>query len=240
VKEISMDRWLRRAAAVAMVGWAYFGAVEAHAQEPPSAPPAVQKLGPNRLRIGEIQIDTARREVSVAGKVNDVMMLEWMANTRGGMKAYESFVTVEADAISFNTALILIGLDKSRSKPPTRHFDPATPVGDPVEITIEWTAGGQRKRIPMDQVLWDREKNEVPPSSGWVYTGSQILDGGTFWADVDGVLIGFVHSPAPVIEQVSGVGVGRFGKIVPNPNIGLPPETPVTLIVRNLTPAPKR
>ncbi len=77
-----------------------------HAQEPAPAPPTVQKLGPNRLRIGEIQIDTARREVSVPGKVNDVKMLEWIANTRGGMKAYESLVTVESDAITFNAAPI--------------------------------------------------------------------------------------------------------------------------------------
>ena len=235
-----MGRWLRRAAGVAVVWSASFGAPDAQAQEPAPAPPTVQKLGPNRLRIGEIQIDTARREVSVPGKVNDVKMLEWIANTRGGMKAYESLVTVESDAITFNAALILIGFDKARSRVPTMHFDPVPPAGDPAEITLEWTSGGQRKRIPIEQVLWDREKNEVPPSSGWVYTGSQILDGGGFWADADGVLIGFVHSPAPVIEQIGGVGVGRFGFIVPNPNIGLPPETPVTLIIRNLTPAPKR
>ncbi len=54
------------------------------------------------------------------------------------------------------------------------HFDPVPPAGDPAEITLEWTSGGQRKRIPIEQVLWDREKNEVPPSSGWVYTGSRF------------------------------------------------------------------
>ena len=235
-----MRQGMIRTAFVAALWAAAGGAAPAQAQQPPAALPAIQKLGPNLFRLGEMQIDTAKREVSVPGKVNDVMMLEWMANTRNGVKAYESFVTVEADAIAFNAALLLIGFDKSRSRVPVMHFDPVPPAGDPVEITLEWTSAGQRKRIPIDQVLWDREKNEVPPSSGWVYTGSTVLDGGGFWADADGVLIGFVHSPAPVIEQVGGVGVGRFGFIVPNPNIGLPPNTPVTLIVRNLTPAPRR
>ena len=42
-------------------------------QQSPAKPQApVQRLGPNLLRIGNVQIDTAKREVSVAGVVNEV------------------------------------------------------------------------------------------------------------------------------------------------------------------------
>ena len=58
-----------------------------------------------------------RSELTVAGTVNpDVRTLEFIANARDGIKAYETAVTLDTDAITFNAALLLIGLDKSRSK----------------------------------------------------------------------------------------------------------------------------
>src|SRR4051794_35997057 len=102
-------------------------------------PPSVEKLGDNLYRLGSVRVDTARGEVSVAGTVNrDVTTLEFIANTRGGMKAYESALTLDTDAVTFNTALILIGLNRTRARnAPTAHFDPATPEGDQVEIYLE-------------------------------------------------------------------------------------------------------
>jgi hypothetical protein len=64
-----------------------------------------------------------------------------------------------------------------------------------------------------------------------VYTGSTFHDG-RYLAEVDGALIGFVHSPSPIIEQVGGAGVSRFGRIVMNPRLGLEPNTPVVLTVK--------
>src|SRR3954470_3995390 len=99
-------------------------------------PPTVEKLGDNLYRIGNIRVDTSRSEISVPGTINrDVTTLEFIANTRGGLKAYESALSLDTDAITFNTALILIGLNRTRARnTPTAHFDPATPDGDQVEI----------------------------------------------------------------------------------------------------------
>jgi hypothetical protein len=78
-----------------------------------------------------------------------------------------------------------------------------------------------------------------------VYTGSTFVPEGPtqkstrYVADIDGVLIGFVHSPAPIIESVAGAGVRRYGLIVLNPNLGLEPDTPVVLTVKALGAAPK-
>src|SRR5918994_4180336 len=80
------------------------------AQRPPAQQaqtPPVQKLGDNLYRIGMLRVDTAKREVSAPATVNDVMTLEFAANTRGGLKAYESAITVQSDAITFNAALLL-------------------------------------------------------------------------------------------------------------------------------------
>ena len=106
-------------------------AVALGAQAAPEKPAPVEKLGPNSYRIGRMRIDTAKREVVVPGTVNPVSVLEFVANTPQGVKAYESAFTLDTSAISFNAALLLIGLDPSRARPSQVQFDPAPPSGDP-------------------------------------------------------------------------------------------------------------
>src|ERR1700722_9132129 len=98
-------------------------------EEIPTTPSAVSKLGPGLFRIGEIKVDTTKREASAPGKVNAVQTLEFVANTLGGMKAYESALTIDTNAITFNAAMLMIGLEKEHAKVPTRHFDPIPPEG---------------------------------------------------------------------------------------------------------------
>jgi hypothetical protein len=204
--------------------------VGGQAPKPPG--PSVQKLGATEYRIGQIQVDTAKREISVPGTANEVLVLEFVANTRDGMKAYESALTLDTDAVSFNTALLLIGLDRSRSRVPEQNFDPIAPAGDRVEMVVEWTRGTERVRVGAEQLLFDKESGQPAKGGPWVYTGSGFLPDGQYLAEVYGALIGFVHSPIPIIEQVGGVGVRRYGSIVTNPNLGLEPNTAVTLTIR--------
>ena len=209
-------------------------AAVAQAQPPPPKPaPAVEKLGKDLYRIGAIRINTAQRELTVSGRVNETFVLEFVANALDGQKAYESAITLDTDAVAFNAALLLIGLDRSRARVPVRHFDPEPPQGDEVALHVEWTRGAERARVPIEELLYDKEKGQTVPSTAWVYTGSTFFDG-RYMAELDGTLIGFVHSPSPIIEQVGGAGVGRFGRIVLNPNLGLAPNTAVTLTVKAL------
>jgi hypothetical protein len=72
-----------------------------------------------------------------------------------------------------------------------------------------------------------------------VYTGSQFIPGSNMYAaQLDGVLIGFVHSPAPVIENPRAGAVSAFGSVVLNREL-IAPGTPVTLIVKAL-PLPRK
>jgi hypothetical protein len=204
---------------------------------PPQAPPqaAIEKLGQNLFRVGAIRVDTAKRELSVTGKVNgNVTTLEFVANTQGGLKAYESAIELDTNAIFFNTACILIGLDRARSVLPLMHFDRRAPEGDPVDVTVSWQENGRTRQVNAEQLLYDRENKRVITNSRWVYTGSMILDNGMFLADAEGALIGFVHTPAPIIENVSGDAVNRYGSIVMNEELGLKPGTVITLTVKAL------
>jgi hypothetical protein len=91
--------------------------------------------------------------------------------------------------------------------------------------------------VPVEELLFDRQVGKTVPPGQWVYTGSAFLPDGRFWAEADGILIGFVHSPAPVIESVSGIGVNRYGAVVLNPNLGLSPGLDVTLTVKAVGPS---
>jgi hypothetical protein len=199
--------------------------------------PSIEKTGPSTYRIGKLNVDTARKEIVAPGYVNEVMVLEFVANTRDGFKGYESALTIDTNAITFNTALLLIGLDPANARVPTEHFDPRPPTGDPVEVSVEWIANGESKRVPIEQLLFDRRTETTIPPSPWVYTGSTFIDLGThreFMAEMDGVLIGFVHSPAPLIENTGAGAVNGYGAVVLNPNLGLKPGQAVTMIVRAL------
>ncbi len=228
------NRCLLTACAVWIAGATVFG--EPQDPAPPPATPRIEKLGPNRLRIGRVQVDVATREVAVTGHVNDVQFLEWVANTTNGLKAYESAITADTDAITFNTALLLIGLDKAHARVPTQHFDPEPPRGDPVEIFIEFGEATKRRRVRIEQLLLDKRTNTTLPEGPWVYTGSTLFPDGGYMAQLDGVLIGFVHSPAPIIENPGAGAVGAFGSLVLNKEL-VAPGTDVTLIVKALAAA---
>jgi hypothetical protein len=200
-------------------------------------PPAIERIGPNLFRIGSIRVDVARREISVAGTVNpDVRTLEFIANGRGGLRAYETAVTVDTDGITFNAALLLIGLNRSRARNvPKSHFDPAVAEGDAVEIFLE-CPGNQCERMPAERLMYDVDAKQTAASGKWVYTGSAFLSDGRYMAQVDGTLVSFVHDPASIIEYATGAGLNRYGRIVFNPNLGLAQGTAVTLAIRAARP----
>src|SRR5579883_2674457 len=195
----------------------------ASASSDAKAPDPIERLSDTVLRIGAIRVDTAKREASIPGRVNNTTVLEFIANTQRGFRAYESAFELETNGISFNLAMIMIGLDKANAVPSTRHFDPNPPGGDPVEVWVEWKAGKETKRVRAEELLWDKEKNERFTQNPWVYTGSVVLPDGRYLADQDAVLIGFVHDPASIIEWTGKNGVGRFGYIQIDPKIGLNP-----------------
>ena len=228
--------------------------VVADAQSPfPAAPspkpsqPAIEKLADGAVRLGPIRVDTAKRELSVAGSINDVTILEFVANTKNGQKAYESAITIDTDAITFNAALLLIGLDPKRAVVPTRHFDPTPPEGDPIDIFVDAVirtplAPPTTRRLRVEELLFDQRTGKTIPEGPWVYTGSGFVDdpnGRRYLADLDGVLIGFVHSPAPVIENPRAGAVDGYGSIVLNRALGLVPGSPITLTIKALPRSPK-
>jgi hypothetical protein len=205
---------------------------------PPKAAAPVERLGPTTMRVGNVQIDTAKKEVSVRGAVNDVTTLEFIACTKGGFKAYESALELETTGIDFNLALILIGLDSSRAVVPKFHLQPQPPQGDPVEIWVEWDENGKPRRVRAEQLVYNDTLKQTLSEGPWVYTGSVFSkESNAYLADLEGALIGFVHSPAPIIDSPRAMSPGQYGSNRINPSLNLKPGTSVTLTVRAVTTA---
>jgi hypothetical protein len=194
---------------------------------------AVEKIRNGVFRIGKIEIDTLKHELRVPASINpNVTTLEFVANAIRGQKAYESAMTIDADAIQFNTAMLLLGVDPAHARVPRYHFDTMPPAGDPLELFVEWTSGGA-KRIRVEQLLYDERAKTTLREGPWVYTGSTTVNG-NFMAEMDGVLIGFVHSPSPIIENPRPGASGAYGSVVFNTGLGLAAGAKVTLVVQSL------
>lgn len=195
------------------------------------------QLSATTFAMGQVRIDVAKREVLVPGRLNAAATLEFVANSTGGVKAYESAMTLDASAIAFNTALLLIGLDPARARVPREQFDPVPPKGDPVELTVTLTIGGKERRIPVEELIFDSRTQTTLPPGPWVYTGSTFVQSGAkrhLLAELDGVLIGLMHGPQALIDNPRNDAMGGFGYVMLNPRLGLPDEARLTLTVRAL------
>ena len=192
---------------------------------------AIEDLGNQQYRIGPIQIDKKNKQFSVTGKIYRLLSpLEFLAASKGGQKRYESMIELDSSAHEFNLACILIGLDAKNAKPPKMHFDENSTMGDKVDITIEWQAAGKKISATPEQLL--SGKGLKLKNANWNYTGSLLVPGGEFMAEVDGTIIGFVHDPSSIIEHQEGLGLGQYGLIGAS-KLAPPVGTRVTLSIRN-------
>ncbi len=209
------------------------------APPPPSVPaqPVIKDLGNQRYRIGAILVDKAQQTFRVEGRLLRLEPpLEFLAVRKGGMKAYESLLELDSDAIEFNLACILIGLDEKKGKAPSFHFSPEPVEGTPVAIWVSWEADGKTVRMPAAKLLLQGDK--LIDSDAWVYTGSIFAADGTYLAQQDGTLVGFVHNPASIIEHREGIALGNYGDVLPRVSVLPAVGTPVTLEVRRLKTSP--
>ena len=185
------------------------------------------------MRVGNILIDTARKELSVAGVVNNAPVLEFLANTKGGWKGYESALELETNAVNFNVACLLIGLDPVGAVVARQQFDEQPPQGHPVELFAEWDEGGKRRRIRAEQLIYNRRTKQTLAEGPWVYTGSVFYENNQYLAETEGTLIGFMHTTAPIIESPRTF-IGSYGDSMINPELNLKPGATITLVVRAL------
>ena len=207
--------------------------VQAAVADPASsrAQPPVKDLGNGKYRIGAIELDKTNLRFTIPGTILDIadQPLEYIAVTKGGLKAYESLLELQANAYEFNLACILIRLDNKNARLPEFHFDPKPVPGDQVKITIQWMQGEASKSVGAEQIVL--EGGKLVESKRWSYTGSTFDPDNRYLAEMAGTLIGFVHDPSSIIEHQDGLGLGQYGEVLANHAILPPPGTAVYLTV---------
>jgi len=187
----------------------------------------IRELGNDRYQVGNIVIDKANSTFTVPGKVlRTEGPLEYLAVKPGGLKEYESLLQLDASAIEFNIACILIGLTTDNVRLPRYQFDQEEVIGPPVRITAHWERGGKRYDVPIAKLLYQGGKPIV--SDRWRYTGSYRDTGPDrqYMAELSGSLISFVHDPDSIIDHQFGAGIGNYGSMSGNtellPELGMP------------------
>ncbi len=193
----------------------------------------LKNLDDGRIQLGNIIVDREKKEVIVKGRVNmNKGVIEYIACTKGGNKSYESILEMETDAKTFNLSMIFLGLDPTKGKACAFHFDPNPPQGDSVEISIRWNSDEGEKTIMAHELIHDMKTDKTFPASHWIYTGSVFLRNRVYLADRAGVLVGFVHDPAPVIECSQPISQDSFGSLVVNSAILPEVGTKIQMIIK--------
>ncbi len=223
---------------IKIMGYVAIGAVVAAAPAaaqpsahtvPKAEKPAVERLDDGRLRVGTIVVDKAARRFEVPARVNrHEPPLEYLAVSKGGYKAYEALLELNASAIEFNLACILIGLDAEGARLPRYQFDTEPVTGKQVSIEARWTVDGEPVTAPAAALM---TVNDKPARGPWVYIGSRTLGDGTYEAQQIGAVIGFVHDPASVLEHPTGLGIGDYGAVAANTALAPPVDATVLLTV---------
>lgn len=188
---------------------------------------------PESARLGNIELDRQARSFRVPGTLARLdPPLEYLAVSRGGIKAYESLLELDVGGAELNAACILVGMEAIAGGQPEFQFDPDAIEGSPVGLAIGWEGETGPVEVPAGRLLSSegREVGEQP----WAYIGSQFAPDGRYLAQDSGTLIGFVHDPISVIEHRDGLGIGAYGSVGGNAALAPPPGTRVWLRVTNL------
>lgn len=215
----------RRGMLAALACSAAFGHRVARAQASAPRMPEMKALGDERYQVGRIVVDKPARSFTVPGRIQALdKPLEYLATSRGGRKAYEALLELDASGTEFNLACILIGLERDPNVPAWKPLSVAGQVGQRVALWLTWADGGRRRRVSAAEALLNAETAAKANAVEWAYTGSfTSTDGSQLAADVTGSLISFVKKDlSGVIEAASDISLGPYGSV--RGSTMLPPE----------------
>ncbi len=213
---------------------AFVAVADAEEAGPNGNEPAIEDLGNQQYRVGNIAVDKRAAEFTVKGIILNLdQPLEYIAVKTDGYKGYESLLELATTAVEFQLACILIGLDDSEASKPRFQFDENPVTGQAIAISIRWEESGEEKVVSAQDAI--SSKTGRLADGEWIYIGSRMspMDG-SLLADFSGTLIGFVHDPLSIIEHSIGTGTGSYGFVTGNEDL-LPAEgSEITVIVKRV------
>lgn len=146
----------------------------------------IEKIGPDRYRIGTLTIDARKREIRFPGEVNmREGVVELLACTKDG-KRHESVLVADLRPLHLHLALLL--LDATPGRNPGVKYEEGAPQlrtapGDRVAIFVTWKAPGAKEGEPApartfraEDLLLDVRTGKPMPETRWVFQGSCMVE----------------------------------------------------------------
>ena len=205
---------------------------------------SVRVVAPGVLEIDGVRIVKKDNQIEIPCKLALTRgLLEYLLVARSG-KAYESLLSTDAQPVSIQLALLLLGLNGT-NHPLSRQGDPAKPQGDPVIISVQWKEKGQLKSEPIEKwvmVVAQGGSRMMPPSgpklqgktmdpTNWTFTGSMFGQDGAFMAQVEKSIVAIYHDPVALIDNPLDEGGNNRVWFV-NEGKTPPVGTEVTVIIK--------
>jgi len=165
------------------------------------APLKFERQEDGTIRLGEIVVDPAARQVRFPAEVNTVSEhLEYLIVTKLGNKTHEALLRTEVSPLHLQAVLVLLkfrpsvdGLLEHVGAVPAE--DGGEEVGEDEEegsnglaiyVRLAGEEGGEADLIPVRDWLIDLEKQGPLAGERWLFTGSEPVEG-RFGALIDGV-----------------------------------------------------
>jgi hypothetical protein len=158
---------------------------------------AQKEVAPGIFELGKVRIDKQKRTIQFPAVVN---MKEGLAeyllvSTQG--KVHESVLRTDVEPFQIHVAVLLLGAKGAQ----TNFFRPdKPPPGDPITIEVSWKGLVSTKRIPAEEMVFDRANNKPMSKGPWTYTGSFQFEG-MFVAQQAGSIISVIYDPEALINN---------------------------------------
>jgi len=189
-------------------------------------------------KLPHIQVDLDARQVRVECEAIDLEApLEFLCVTRGGNE-HEALLRTDAKPSHIHLALLMLGQQPGT---PLKYLEAAKqwvpPSGPPLNISLEFERDGKTQLIPATRALKavqrDGETVKTHAINNWVFTGSQVQDGGAYAADITGYVVSLVNF------ELTPIDVGQLASSSNeelewqrNPAVAPAPGSKVTMILQ--------
>lgn len=185
-------------------------------------------------KLQNLEFDRTMREVRVQCDVIGVNApLEFFCVV-AGTSEHESVLRTRARPSDVHTALLAIGMTPGKPL----HFDSdakkwTAPTGPRIDVFIAWNEAGQKVEKPAASVIRNLHTKEALKELYWVFAGSQIMQDGTYGADMTGQLMALVNFELATLDVPEIASSSNESLTLETDLEALPPPgSAVTMILR--------
>jgi len=193
--------------------------------------PAATEANP----LAYFKLDRPKRQI-VIGAVVSVREGGLEFAVSGPAKSHEALLVTLVPPSGVHAGLLALGL---RPGKPARMAQPAgaepvfmPPEGALLEITVRWKDAAGAREAPLTDWMVVAGTGKPAPPTRWVFVGSEFLDDGRYWADMEGQLVSVANFAASTIDvPFKSTDKDALLEFAANPKVVPPAGTRVQVVI---------